>query len=475
MQIRYGDVRTWVIAAFALLAPAMAAAATGGALTPEQRVAIAATVADYAERVHAPGISVYIDRGGAEVYAEGFGVADAEHAVAVTPDTVFAIGSITKAFTAHAVLQLVAAGKIDPEATIGHYLTDYTGPGARVRVRELLDHTSGIPNYVNEVAGLQLRRSNGDRASMLATFAALPLAFEPGSQWSYTNSGYYLLGLLVERVSGQSYYDYIEEHITRPLGLASVSSGDDRQIVANRARGYEVGAHGLENAAPWHYLVPFSAGSLLATAGDIARYRRAVFRSDAVDPKVRALILTSHPLADGTPNQYLWGALIKSDFGGVTKYAHSGEIWGFAAAHAYYPDPDLTIAVLTNRKAELISAVSLERKIARIVLGLPGPPPPQTPTARDLERVAGVYAIGPVRFATPEVEFVARGGQLYLGFGRGEPAAALLPLVARGNGRFTLAPDDEWVFEFGAPGKDGRFSALSIDVLNGRIQGRRLP
>lgn len=461
-----------VVAFITLFSPAQ-----GAMLNDSERAAIEAAVAAYQKASGAPGVSVYIDQGGQPGYTQTFGIADLEHNVPVTPETVFPIGSITKSFTALAVLQLVAAGRVDLEQPIGHYLTDYQGPGSRARIRELLNHTSGIPNYTNEVPGVgaRLKRAATDRAQMLATFAAAPLLFEPGTAWSYSNSNYYLLGLLIEKVSGEDYYAYVKEHIAKPLGLRSIASGDDREIVPNRARGYQPGRAGLENATPWHYLVPFSAGSLLATAADIARYRRAVLRAEGIDPKVRDLVLTSHALADGTPNNYLYGALIRSDFGGVTKLAHSGEIWGFESSHAYYPERNVTIAVLTNSKIDLLSAVSLERKIARIVLRLPEPPPPVKPDAKDLVRVAGVYAITPLHIVAPEFEFVVRDSALWLGFGRGSPVDTQIPLVSRGPGRYVLAMDDEWVFTFESKGKDGRAAKLDLDALNGHIFGKRVP
>ena len=351
-----------------------AGAVHASGLSSQQRVQLAAAVAVYQDRAGAPAISVYVDQGGVCIYRAEVGLADVDARLAVGPDSVYGIGSITKSFTAHAILTLVAAGRLRLDDTVGSILSDYRGPGALVTISQLLTHTSGIPNYVNEIPGLQprLRRSEMQRADVLATFEPLPLLFEPGSRWSYSNSGYYVLGLIIEHVTGKTYYDYLRDDILKPLGITRVWSGDDREIVPKRVHGYDWGAHGLENATPWFYLVPFSAGSLLSTAEELARYRRSVFTSSTVPKRVRELITTEVPLSDGESTGYTLGALEKSQFGGLLKYAHSGEIWGYAGSHAYYPTHDTTIVVLTNRKASM-TPVSLERSIARILFGIPAP------------------------------------------------------------------------------------------------------
>jgi CubicO group peptidase (beta-lactamase class C family) len=336
-------------------------------LSSEKREQLVAAIAVYQERAAAPAVSVYVDQGGSVSFRDDIGLEDVSTRRAVGPDSVYGIGSITKSLTAHAVLTLVAAGRLRLADTVAEVLPDYDGPGAKVTIAQLLGHTSGIPNYVNEIPGLlpSLRRGELQRPQMLATFEHLQLAFEPGSRWSYTNSGYYVLGLIVERVSGKSYYDFLRDDVLKPLGINAVWSGDDREIVPNRVHGYELGPSGYENATPWYYLVPFSAGSLLTTAEELAHYRRAVFTSPAVPPRVLELITTEVKLSDGQSTGYTLGALSRSSFGGLMKYAHSGEIWGYSASHAYYPDRDTTIVVLTNHKGSLLNAVSLEQNCVR--------------------------------------------------------------------------------------------------------------
>jgi len=447
-------------------------------LTDQQRVQLAAAIAVYQQRAGAPAISVYVDQGGVGIYRADVGLADVDARRAVGPGSVYGIGSITKSFTAHAILALVAAGRLKLEDTVAAILPDYSGPGAKVTIAQLLTHTSGIPNYVNEIPGLlpRLRRGELQRADMLATFAPLPLAFTPGSRWSYTNSGYYLLGLIIERVSGKTYYEYLRDDVLKPLGITRVWSGDDREIVPNHVHGYEIGPGGLENATPWFYLVPFSAGSLMTTAEELARYRRAVFTSPAVPVRVRELITTEVPLSGGESTGYLLGGLVKSDFGGLLKYAHSGEIWGYSASNAYYPVRDTTIVVLSNRKGPLLNAVSLERAVARIVFGLPAPPIDDRKLSDTvLARYSGKYVLGLKRIGPPTLSFAAREGKLYFAFGAVADPAQMLLLRPAGSDRFVLAADPETAFQFSGRGPRGVTERVVLDALNSQFAATRTP
>jgi CubicO group peptidase (beta-lactamase class C family) len=461
---------------FALSLTLFSLSAFSAGLTADQLERLAAVTAVYQERAQPPAISIYVDQGGKELYRADVGMSDVDDRLAVGPDSIYAIGSITKSFTAHAVLNLVNAGKLRLDDTVASVLTDYQGPARDVTVRELLNHTSGIPNYVNEIPGLQsrLRRGELQRAEMVATFSSLPLSFAPGSRWSYTNSGYYLLGLIIERVSGKSYYDYLREDVLKPLGITRVWSGDDREILPNRVRGYDVGAHGIEHATPWYFLVPFSAGSLLSTAEELAHYRRAVFTSPAMPSGVRTLMTTEVPLSGGEHTGYLLGAMVRTQFGGITKYAHSGEIWGFSASNAYYPERDTTIVVLSNRKGPLLTPVSLERQIARIVLDLPAPPVDAIALSADaLRRYSGEYALGPMRIGPATLSFASSDGRLYFSFGSVSDPKQMLALQPAGRDRFVLADDPETVFNFSGTAARGTAERVVLDALNGNIPATR--
>ncbi|MBK7902900.1 MAG: beta-lactamase family protein [Proteobacteria bacterium] len=440
---------------------------------PEQtRTRLAATVAEFYERAGPPAVTVLVDRKGETVFEFSIGLADIAEQRAPGSDSVFAIGSITKSFTALATLQLVDAGKVSLDDTVGKWLPDYAGPARDVTVSHLLDHTSGIPNYT-EIAPLypKLERNAWMRDEMVANFAPLPLQFEPGTRWSYTNSGYYLLGLIIERASGLDYYEYLGRNVFAPLGMTRSFSGNDAEIVPGRVRGYRVRNGVTNNASPWHYLVPFSAGSLLSTAKDLARYRRGVFTSPQFSPSLRALVTRTVPLQDGTANLYALGGLIDSEFGGHRKLSHSGEIFGFHSDHAYYPAEDLTIVVLTNRAGLMPSPVSLERKLARILLDVQAPDTlPVAIKPVELERYAGDFDLRPFLFGPERYTFAIENGSLVVKIGGAE--APGLPLVPVGRHRFAMALDDEWTFDFDVPQR-GPASGFTMHVADGRLTGYR--
>ena len=439
------------------------------------RVRLAATIAEFFEGAGPPAVTVLVDRHGETVFEMSIGMADVAEKRAADVDSVYSIGSITKSFTALATLQLVEGGQLGLDDTVGKWLVDYTGPARDVTVAQLLDHTSGIPNYTEDRELYpRLRRDAWTRPAMVANFASLPLAFTPGSRWSYTNSGYYLLGLIIEKVSGLDYYDYLQRQVFAPLGMSHTYSGDDRLVIPGRVRGYQGRGATLTQAPPWHYLVPFSAGSLLSTANDLARYRRGVFTSAQFSPALRELVTRTRPLSDGTPNLYTLGGLVSSDFGGHRKWSHSGEIFGFHSNHAYYPDEDLTIIVLTNRMGLMPSPVSLEHKLARILLDMP--PPNRTPlslTPAELARFTGDYELRPFQFGPPRYTVAVENGSLVVKIGG--PEAPGMPLVPVGDRQFVSALDDEWTFEFTRPRGGGPATGFTMSVADGRLSGYRVP
>jgi D-alanyl-D-alanine carboxypeptidase len=474
--MRIGCRTAHISCALCFLLPTALPARAAPPLSEDQRARIGALAGGYLKAAGTPGLTIHVDRGGETIYSAGFGMADLEHNIKAGPESVYAIGSITKSFTAHAVLQLVAEGRLSLDDTVATLLPDYHGPARDVTLRQLLLHTSGIPNYVNDIPSFQprLRRDALTRADIVGAFAALPLQFRPGTEWSYSNSGYYLLGLVVEKVTGRDYYDYLFNTLLSPLGVSGINSGDDLEIVPNRVRGYEEGPNGLRNSSPWSHLTPFSAGSLMATAADLARYRRAVFTSPAVPAKVRSLMTDAPALVGGVSSGYTLGALIRSDVDGLRKFSHSGEIWGFYAQHAYYPDRDVTIVVLSNRKGTMPTAVSLERQIARVVLGLPEPATrDEAVPADELAHYAGDYVVGPIHLGPPVLGFSARNGKLWMTFGPAVDVASSLPLLALGHGRFALAADTEWVFQFSQPGADGRSQWVTMTALDGTFPATR--
>ncbi len=419
-------------------------------LEQTQLDAIDAIVKTAMDTAQFPSIVVLVNKAGTAIYTGTLGMAKLEHGLAPTIDTPYAIGSITKSFTALSILKLVTEGKVELEAPVSTYLPDYDGPAAFIAVRHLLDHTSGIPNYTSfPEYRPRFTREHFSRDEMVETFASRPLNFEPGERFDYSNSGYYLLGLIIERVSGQDYYDYLAANVFDPLGMARTSSGDNADLVPNRAGGYEVGEAGFVNHAFWSHVVPFSAGSLLSTAQDLVRYRRGVSNSSVYTREVRELVGRTYPVADGTQNIYTIGGLIASTFHGHDKIAHAGDIWGFTSNHAYYPASDTTIVVLANRQAQAPSTSSIEQKVARVLFGIAQPQVVDIVLDdATLDSYTGEFELHPFVFGADRYGFSVQNSKLAVHFGGIASGAPPIPLLAQGEGVFRVPFDDEWVFEF---------------------------
>jgi CubicO group peptidase (beta-lactamase class C family) len=414
----------------------------------DRDAAIDALMAHAVEASPFPGAVLAIEQGGRILYRKAFGFLDLENRIPVTTETAFPIGSITKTMTGLLVNQLVAEGRIDLAAPTSHYLPDLAAPAAGVPVRNLLDHTSGLVNYIELPDFPWSAQRPFTREEMTGWFAARPLQFPTGTRYSYTNSGLYLLGLILERVSGKTYDVLLQERIFAPFGMARSSMAGWETILPNRARGYLRGADGLRNAPRYDQLVPFSAGAVISTADDLLRYRRGVFGA-ATSPEVRRLIQLRGRLPSGLVIPYTQGCLGVAEFEGHRKIFHPGEIFGFSSQYSYYPDDDLTVILLTNMQGGRQPPVSLEQKIARVALGLPPLATADLPLpAATGDALAGDYETGEIRFGFDRLGFVHRDGKLALvpgGTTSGGPAIALL---YQGDQRFASPLDDEQRFAF---------------------------
>ena len=414
---------------------------------------IDAMVGELMEAAKVPGVSVIVEKGNKTLLAKGYGIADLEHNIPVSRDTVFAIGSITKQFTGLAIAQLVEAGELSLDDEVGELLPEIVGAPAKLTVAELLTHTNGLKNYT---AVPELHKRAWERhshADMLAYFINEPLGFEPGTRWAYTNSGIYLLGMIIEAKSGQSYEDYIREHIFKPFGLSHTYYGDSKTIIPNRAQGYELNSNGdWANARGYDASVPYSAGTLLSTPSDLAKYAKAVLKGESISDAAHEFITTQGRLESGTVLSYTDGCIFSTDFYGHAKLAHAGEIYGNYAQLAYYPDSDLTIAVLTNRQNYQPSPVGLERKIARAVLGIPQPDSVSVELdAGIIERVSGHYTSLPLTFfSLDRIAISVKDGVLLLAIGSDHPSEDAWPFRFVGDGRFVAVFDDEVTIELPA-------------------------
>ena len=361
----------------------------------------------------APGISIGVHRGGEVVFAGGFGYADLENEVPATADTVYRIGSVTKQFTAAAAMLLVEEGKLDLSADLREYLPDYDTQGFEVPVERLLNHTSGIKGYTEMPEFWERSRLDLGHEAMLELFSEPPFEFEPGDRYQYNNSGYYLLGVLIERLSGLSYTEFLEARLFAPLGLERTHYLRNGPLVPGRAEGYEVGEDGgFVNDEPLSMELPYAAGSLGASVLDLLAWQRALASGQAVSPAGYERMTARGSLMNEDPVHYGYGLGLSEEHG-LAKISHGGGINGFRAELALYPEEDLGIAVLINSGSGRPGL--LENRIARAALGMEQPVVNEieVPEA-ELRRCAGTYDPGrsPVTLRFEDGSLYGFGGRL---------------------------------------------------------------
>jgi CubicO group peptidase (beta-lactamase class C family) len=422
------------LVASALAAPAAHAQDTRALVHYVDSVATAA-VAEH----RTAGVSVAVVKNGRSVLAKGYGFADLENDVPATAETVYRIGSITKQFTSAAIMRLMEQGKLSLDDTLQKFLPSFPTQGNRVTVRHLLNHTSGIKSYTSlgpkwaRVVRLDLVPD-----SLVALFANEPFDFKPGDRWLYDNSGYFLLGMIIEKVSGKPYGKYLQDEFFTPLGLKSTIYCDQAPLIKHRAQGYALRPDSqFINAEPLSMTQPYAAGSLCSTVTDLAAWTLALSSGKVVSPASYTLMTTPGTLNDGKPLTYGFGLGIGM-LGGHRQVSHNGGINGFISELHHYPDDSLVTVVLTNTGA--LTAVQLERLIARRALGIKDLPAVPI-DASALERLVGAYAIGSVR-----VKVFVEGGRLRAQ----QVGAPAFGLKHVGSGRFVRDDNDDVQFEFAA-------------------------
>ncbi len=293
--------------------------------------------------------SVLVADKGKVIYEKGFGLANMEWGIPNSPDTKFRIGSITKQFTAALILQLVEEGKIKLDGKITDYLPDYRkDTGDRVTIHQLLNHTSGIPSYTGNPEFFPKHSRNPLAVpEFVKTFASGDFEFEPGSKFNYNNSGYVLLGAIIEKITGKSYETALTERILKPLGMTNTGYDHHSTILEKRASGYGKTANGFQNAPYLDMSLPYAAGSIYSTVGDLYKWEQALHEGNVLKPETRKLMFTP-----GLSN-YGYGLTISERPIGKTDQkfkfiSHSGGIHGFNSLMTRVVDKGQTVVILDN-------------------------------------------------------------------------------------------------------------------------------
>lgn len=321
----------------------------------------------------APGAAVLVARGDEVLFRGARGMASVELGVPLSADHVFRLGSITKQIAAAGVLKLAEDGKLSLDDPLSKFLPDYPG-GEAVSVRMLLDHTSGIRSYTSIPGVMEgpIQRDL-DTAELIDTFKDEPQDFAPGDQWRYNNSGYVLVGAVIEQASGQPWYAYLEQALFQPLGMADTGYGNQAQaLIPGHVSGYTMGEDGPVRARYLSMTQPHAAGALVSTVDDMLRWNRALHEKGALQPSSHAAMVA----LDGKAGESDYGlGIAVGELRGQALYEHGGGIFGFSTHLMYLPDSGVTVAVLQNTDAGTagFQPGEMARRLAAFALGEPYP------------------------------------------------------------------------------------------------------
>lgn len=285
--------------------------------------------------------TVLVARGTDVILSKGYGSANLEWDIPNAPSTKFRLGSLTKQFTAASILLLEERGKLKLDDPIRKYVPDAPAAWDKVTIFNLLTHTSGIPNFTSLPEYNTLKLSEAPVAKTVAIVRDKPLDFTPGEKMSYSNSGYLVLGYVIEQISGGSYANFVRENIFRPLGMKDSGYDSNTAIIPRRAAGYTPSPAGPVNAAFIHMSIPHAAGALYSTTEDLLRWELGLFGGNVISATSLSKMTT--PFKD----DYAFGLMVQT-VGGRKVIQHGGGIEGFTTQLAYYPDSKVTVAVLAN-------------------------------------------------------------------------------------------------------------------------------
>jgi len=357
-----------------------------------------------------PGAAVIVTKDGETLFEKAYGMADLELGVPLRPDMVFRLGSITKQFTAAAILMLAEEGKLSLQDPIEKHLPGYPTQGHTITIEHLLTHTSGIQSYTDMPGWMTSRILSPMTVQELVDgFKKEPMQFAPGERFAYNNSGYILLGAIVEKASGKTYEAFVADRIFQPLGMTASYYGSTERIIPKRVPGYTREADQPKNARYLSMTQPFAAGSLVSTVADLARWDAALDTEKLLKRASLEKAWTPFVLKDGKATGYGYGWAV-SKLRGRRSINHGGGIFGFSTFALRLPEERVYVAVLCNSDRPAADPGYVAKKIAALVVGDPFPEPvPITLDAKVLERYVGVYRIDERSTRTVTVE----SGRLY--------------------------------------------------------------
>jgi CubicO group peptidase (beta-lactamase class C family) len=372
-----------------------------------------------------------VARDGQALFSKGYGFANLEWNVPNTPDTKFRLGSVTKQFTAASILLLEERGKLSVTDLVKKYLPDAPSAWEKITIRHLLTHTSGIPNFTGFADYRKLEPFPTTATELVARFRDKPLDFQPGEKWSYSNSGYVLLGWLIEKVSGESYEKFVTDNLFTPLGMKDTGYDSNTAIISRRAEGYDAAPNGYQHSGFIHMSVPHAAGGLYSTTLDLIKWEQGLYGGKLLQPASLEKMTT--PFLEN----YAFGLTVITS-GGRKRIEHNGGIEGFNTVLTYYPEDKLAVVVLEN-SVGAVPPGQIAEKLAAVAHGeqvsLTSERRETTIDGAVLRRYVGAYQMpngGPVMLITLE------GSQLSGKLG----SQQALPIFAESPTKFFLKAVD---------------------------------
>jgi CubicO group peptidase (beta-lactamase class C family) len=393
---------------------------------------------------NSPGATVLIAQDDKIIYRKAFGMANLELNVPMKPENVFQLASITKQFTSVSILMLVEQGKLSLQDPLSKFIADYPR-GNEITIHHLLNHTSGIKSFTNLPDFRAKTRLDMTPDEIISSFKNLPLEFNPGEKYEYSNSGYFLLGYIIEKLSGMSYEDFIQKNIFDKLGMKYSYYSNSYKIIPNRANGYQLYEGNFENAEYMSSTIPYASGALMSTVDDMFLWNKAIHSNMLISESSKKAAFTNYTLANGKNSNYGYGWYV-NEIANITTIEHPGGMNGFTTSGIYIPEKNVYSIVLSNlddgRGAEHLNIKAVSALLGNSITEKAAVNIPE----KELKKWVGAYQFdNVVRFITYE------NGTLY---------------SAREGGRpFKLIPLSNNEFRF-----ENNFSTYKFSVKNGKKQ-----
>lgn len=382
-----------------------------------------------------PGCAVLIAKNGHVIYEKGFGKASLELNVPMKPGMVFRLGSITKQYTAIAILQLVEQGKIALQDSIQKFIKDFPDKGHTITIENLLTHTSGIIDYESlDMKIPYVYRADFPPKQIVDSLEHHPLVFTPGSKFSYCNSNYFLLGYIIELITGKSYGEYMRQHIFTPMGLTNTYYDDEKQVIPNRVDGYAKWQDDKYERADYIGMSQaYAAGALMSNVEDMFKWHQELYDYKLVKKEMLEKAFTPFKLNDGTFSNYGYGWFLK-DLADSKTVEHAGGIDGFQSDEIYFLKEDIFVATLynsMNKGGDDMGFMLLSNDIATLAMGKALPKEVKVANTI-LQQYVGVYQFDATHSATITLE----NGQLQIESQSGGLPKS--PLFAESENKFLL-------------------------------------